>query len=316
MKALSYDRYGGIEVLTFTEQPRPVPGKGEVLVAMRATSINVIDFRIRRGLMGFPMVDRRFPKVPAADVAGVVAEVGLGVTTLAVGDAVFGATNPFKGGALAEFVCLPARQLARKPAALTFAEAATLPIAGLAAWHAIAVLGQVSAGQDVLIHGGSGAVGLFALQMAKRAEARVTTVNGASGLAEVLRLGADTALDYRAPTGQNPAITFDVILNASGQMPFGIGRARLRPHGRLVEPSPDVGLILTSALLNPLRRRKHMMLITSPNTTGLERLAQLAGAGQLRATIGSRHTFAEAAEAFARMEAGGVVGKVVVEFDA
>ena len=313
MKALIYDHFGGTEVLRLADLPRPVPGKGEVLVAMRASSVNVLDGRIRRGMMGFPMVDKRFPKVPGADVAGVVAEVGPGVGTLAPGDAVFGATNAFKGGAFAEFVCLPARQLARKPPEIGFAEAATLPIAGLAAWHAMSVLGKVSAGQRVLVHGASGAVGLFAVQMAKLAEARVTGISGAGGLAEVLRLGADRAVDYRAPAGLDPAARFEVILNASGQMPFAKARALLSPRGRLIEPSPDVGLILSSALMNAVRAQKHLMLLTSPSTAGLDRLAQLAAAGKLQSTIGRRYPLAEAVEAIARMEAGGVVGKVVVE---
>lgn len=316
MQAIAYDRFGGIEVLQLVDRPRPVARAGEVVVAMRATSLNVIDSRIRRGEMGFPLVDRRFPKVPGADVAGVVAEVGPGVTGLSAGDAVLGATNPFRGGAMAEAVAVPARQLARLPAGIGFDAAAALPVAGLAALHAVTVLGQVKAGQEVLVHGASGAVGLFAVQMARQAGARVTGVCGAGGLAEVARLGAERVIDYRGPQALDPGARFDLILNASGQMPFGRGRAFLKPRGRLVEPSPDIATILTSALSNPVRGRKHLMLLTSPATAALERLAAMAASGGIEATIARRYPLAEAAEAFARMEAGGVVGKIVITFGA
>lgn len=191
MKAITYDRFGPIDVMHLAEIPWPRPGKGQVLVKVRAASLNVIDARVRNGMMGL-LAGKKFPKVPGSDLSGVVEEIGPGVTDFNIGDAVYGAADPLKGGALTEYVTLPATQLAPKPKGLSFEEAAAVPVTGLAALYALRNLGKVEAASSVLIHGASGPVGLFAVQIAKDMGAEVTAVAGTAGMEVVRSLGADT----------------------------------------------------------------------------------------------------------------------------
>lgn len=312
MKALAYDKFGSLDVLHDAELPTPPLAKGHVLVTVRASSVNVIDNRVRSGMMG-PLVSKTFPKVPGADLAGDVLQVGDGVTGLKVGDAVFGAVDPFKGGAFAEIAAVPASQLAVKPAELSFEMAASLPIAGIAALASMRDLGQVKSGSKVLVHGGSGAVGLFAIQIAKRLGAHVTAVAGTTGIATMREAGADVVIDYRkqdaaaALTG-----TYDVILNASGALPYGKAQSLLAAAGRHIEPSPTIPLVIGSKIANLFRRRRHLALMAKPSRANLELLATWVADGTLKTTIAMTFPLSRARDALATMEKGGVVGKVVV----
>ncbi len=311
MKAVIYDRFGPADVFRFADVSPPVPAKGQVLVTVRASTVNVIDSRVRAGLMG-PLVNKKFPKMPGADVAGVVAGVGPGVTTFRIGDEVFGAADPFKGGAFAESVAIPQGQLAPKPAGLSYEQAACLPVAGIAALTSLRDLGRVKAGDAVLIHGASGAVGLFAVQIAKRFGARVTAVTGTSGVAAVRGFGADVVIDYRTQDGGTFAEPFDVIVNASGKLPFALGKRFLKPGGRLIEPSPSIPVVIGTILANPFRGRKHFPLMAAFRRVDLETLAAMVAENTLRPTIAKIYALAEFRAAFADMEKGGTVGKVVV----
>jgi NADPH:quinone reductase-like Zn-dependent oxidoreductase len=311
VKALSYDRFGALDVLHVAEAPEPKPGPGQILVAMRASTVNVIDNRVRAGKMGL-LVRKTFPKIPGADVAGIVKALGPGVGDFRIGDEVFGAVDPFVGGAFAEAVNVPAAQLAAKPAGLSFEQAATLPVAGNAALSAIRDLGRLRAGGRVLVHGGSGAVGLFAIAVAKRLGGHVTAVAGASGLDAMAAAGADRVLDYRKPDGARLEGPFDVILDASGAMPFEKGQPLLSPGGVLVEPSPSIPMVIGSALANLVRSRKHRPLMAKPSRATLALLGQWATDGTLRPVIANVFPLAESREALGLMEKGGVVGKVVV----
>lgn len=309
LRALSYDRFGAAEVLHFSELPDPVPGEGEVVVAIDVRSINLIDIRVRKGMLG-PLVNKRFPKVPGADFAGTVVAVGVKVADLQVGARVFGAADPFRGGAFASRIAVPARQVAPLPDALAAEDAAALPIAGLAALQALRDLGRIRPGQQVLIHGATGPVGLFAVQLARLAGAQVTAVAGA-GLDLAGELGATRLIDYRTQTLHDD-MRFDVILNASGRMPFAAGRALLTPAGRLIEPSPTIPVFIGSKLANLFRRQKHMVLATAVRRADLAELARLAGEGAIRVVIAARFGFADSVAAMNQVERGGTVGKVIV----
>lgn len=310
MKAYAYDRFGDAGVLHAADLREPVAGPEDVVVTIAARSINLIDIRVRSGMLG-PLVSKRFPKVPGADFAGVVTAVGRNVWDLRVGDRVFGAADPFKGGSFAERIAVPARQVSPLPPDLAPAEAAALPIAGLAALQALRDLGALRSGQSILIHGATGPVGLYAVQLARLMGARVTAVGGA-GLDTAARFGADVLLDYR--TGQAVANTerFDVILNASGKMPYAVGKAALKPTGRLIEPSPTIPVFIGSKLGNLFRRRKHLVLATQVRSSDLAHLAKLVGDGTLTPVITATFPFDDTLPAFALVERGGVVGKVVV----
>lgn len=312
MKALAYDKFGSLDVLRVAELPTPPLAKGHVLVGVRASAVNVIDNRVRSGMMG-PLVNKTFPKVPGGDVAGIVQEVGEGVTGLKRGDVVFGAVDPFKGGAFAEFAAVPASQLALMPAELSFETSASLPIAGVAALASMRDLGQVKSGSKVLVHGGSGAVGLFAIQIAKHLGAHVTSVAGTAGLAAMRDAGSDIVLDYRKPESASALVgPYDVILNASGALPYAKARALLAAAGRLIEPSPTIPLVIGSKIANLFRRHKHLALMAKPSRTDLELLANWVIDGILQPTIALTFPLSQARDALAAMERGGVVGKVII----
>jgi NADPH:quinone reductase-like Zn-dependent oxidoreductase len=313
MQAISYDRFGGPEVLRLVDIPRPVPGKGQVLVRVRASAINVIDSRVRNGVMGV-LAGKKFPRIPGADVAGTIEAVGPGVQGLAVCDRVYGAVAAFKGGAMAEYAVVPAGQVARMPESLGFAEAAALPVAAVAALHSLRNLGQVRPGSRVLIHGASGPVGLYALQMARGMQVSVTAVVGSGGMDLAREFGAATVLDYRGDLSALESQRFDLIINASGAMPWAKGRSVLSPKGRLVEPSPTISLVLISAIANLFRSAKHLPLMSVPRTADLNTLTAMVDAGTLRPLIAAEYPLAEARTAFEDAERGGSTGKRVVVF--
>lgn len=310
LKAVSYDRFGDAGVLQFADLPEPVAGRDDVLVAIEARSVNLIDIRVRKGMLG-PLVNKRFPKVPGADFAGMVLATGRNVRDLPPGTRVFGAAGPFRGGAFAERIAVPAAQVAPVPTSLSGADAATLPIAGLAALQSLRDLGRLAPGNRVLVHGATGPVGLMAVQIAKHLGAQVTAVGGA-GLDVARALGADALVDYRDGEAVPRGAGFDVILNASGKMPYVAGLDLLVPDGRLIEPSPTIPLFLGSRIGNLFRRRKHLALATQIRRADLVHLAKLVGDGTIRTVIAASLPFERSLEALAMVEKGGVVGKVVV----
>ncbi len=174
MKALRIDSYGGSEVLEIVDIARPDPGPGEALVEVHAASVNPIDWKIREGYMK-AFVDIPMPHVMGRDVSGVVADLGDGVESLSVGDAVFGTAAANRDGTHAEFVAIDAAMLARKPARIDHVDMASLPIAALSAYAGLVTHGNLAEGEKVLIHAGAGGVGVIAIQLAKNIGATVAT---------------------------------------------------------------------------------------------------------------------------------------------
>lgn len=313
MKAVSYDHFGQIDVLHFTDMPDPVVAPGQVLVAVRAVSVNVIDGRVRSGLMG-PLVDKKFPKIAGADFAGDIIAVGEGVSGFKVGDRVFGATNPFKGGALAEKVVVPTTAIAIMPPGLDYTTAAAVPVASLAALYALRELGKTTPNSEVLIHGCSGGTGLTAIQLAKTMGAKVTGVCGTSGVAISRAMGADTVVDYQAGSVKLTKL-YDVIINFSGRLPFKAATPFLKADGRFIEPSPTIPVFIGSQLANLFRNQKHLMLQTTAHSADLAYLADLITKGKLRIQIAATYPFAQFAAAFQAQERGGTIGKNVIQIN-
>lgn len=294
----------------FAELPEPRPGDGDVVVAIEARSVNLIDIRIRKGMMG-PLVNKRFPKIPGADFSGTITTIGKNVRDLHVGQRVFGASDPFRGGAFAERIAVPLGQIAPIQEGLSMTDAAALPIAGLATLQSLRDLGGVKSGDRVLIHGATGPVGLFAVQLAKRMGGHVTAVAGA-GLDVARMLGADILIDYRSLQTTPERATYDVIVNASGKMPFATGKDLLNSRGRLIEPSPSVPVFIGSKIGNMFRRRKHLVLATQVRRADLIYLAKLVADGEIKVVIKASFPFDEALQGLSLVERGGSIGKIVI----
>ncbi|MGE7390775.1 NADP-dependent oxidoreductase [Streptomyces sp. NPDC004126] len=279
MRAVAQDGFGGPEVLGVVEVERPEPGPAEVLVRVHAAGVNPTDswHRATGGLAGEPV---RL----GWDVSGVVEAVGIGVTTLAPGDEVFGMPrHPVPAGTYAEYVTSPARHLVRKPAALTHVQAAALPLAALTAWQALVDTAGVRPGQRVLVHAAAGGVGHLAVQIAK---ARGAYVIGTARAAhhEFLRgLGADELVDYTAVDFGGAVEPVDVVVDAVGGE-YGPRSLRvLRPGGIVVSLASPAEARLAEAA-RPLGVRAVFMAVEA-DQAGMREIAALVEAGLLRPEV-------------------------------
>lgn len=310
MRAIVYDRYGPPEVLEVRELPSPVPAAGEVLVRVRAAALNPKDSLIRKGK--FRAVTRaRFPRLLGYDVAGVVGAVGEHVTRFRVGDDVFGMKQAWAGGTIAEEVCMLGDELALKPPKLSFEDAAALPLAGLTALQALRDEGRLKPGQKVLINGGSGGVGVFAIQIARALGAHVTTTSSARNLELCRSLGAHETWDYAAKNGLEPGAGWDVFFDVFGNRRFSRVRAALSPTGTYVSTVPAVNTAVLHVLTRFSARRARLVVVHS-NGRDLEQLAQWAHAGTLAAVVDRVVPFTEVGSGQAHVETKRARGKVVI----
>jgi len=312
MKAAVVTDFGGPEKVEIRDLPRPDPGAGEVLVRQRASSLNPLDWKLRRGRLRFVM-RVRVPAVLGFDVAGTVEAVGSGVTRFAPGDEVFGGSW---GGAHAEFVAVPEGFLARKAGCLSFEESAAGAGSSLTALVALRDVAHVGPEQHVLVNGGTGGVGSAAVRISRALGARVTATGG-PGSGDFLReLGAERALDYTGDDFAAGNDRYDVIFDAANASTFWRAARVLSPKGIYVTTMPGPGPFLAAlgARLAGLfgYRKRCGWVIVKPGTAGLESLAKLAGEAKVRPAIDSIFPLERIREAHERLESGHPRGKVVV----
>jgi len=314
MKAMVYSKYGPPESLELQNIDKPAAGGSDVLVKVLASSVNWLDWHFLTGkpLMARLMAGVFKPKYPVLgiDVAGLVEEVGSGVTEFQPGDAVFGAA---KHGCFAEYVVLHEEALVKKPDGLTFEEAAAMPGTGVPALHAIHDHGHIKPGHSVLINGASGGVGSFAVQIARAYGAVVTGVCSESNLGLVLSAGADQVIDYNredfARDGQKYDLIFDVVANRS----YSECREALLPHGIYLTSAFSPLLVVRSAFskigggatLVPLPPKP-------PSKSDLDSLVDLYEAGNLKPIIDRCYPLHELPAALRYLEKGHARGKVVI----
>ncbi|MEU2538052.1 NADP-dependent oxidoreductase [Streptomyces iakyrus] len=307
MRAISQDVLGGPEVLKEVEIERPAPKPNEVLVRVRAAGVNPTDWKHRAtgGFLGEP------PFVLGWDVSGVVEAVGIGVVAFAPGDEVFGMLPyPYGHGSHAEYVIAPVRALARKPAGVDHTQAGALPLVSLTAWQALTEHADLRPGQRVLIHAAAGGVGHVAVQIAKARGAYVIGTASA-GKHEFLRgIGVDETIDYRETDFTEAVKDADVVLDTIGGDNALRSLRVLRPGGVLVSILP-VGPDDLYEEAERLGVRALRMLVDA-DRSGMEAIADLVGAGKLRATIAGTFPLAEAAEAHALGDTGRTTGKLVL----
>ncbi|GHF80129.1 NADPH:quinone reductase [Streptomyces filamentosus] len=307
MRAISQDVHGAPDVLREVVLPRPVPGPGQILVAVRAAGVNPTDWKHRTA--GF-FVDR-LPLVLGWDVSGVVAAVGFGVTLFKPGDEVFGMLPyPHGVGSHAEYVTGPARAFAAKPAGLDHVQAGALPLAALTAYQALVDTAGVRAGQRVLVHGAAGGVGHLAVQIAKARGAYVIGTASAPKHDFLRSLGADEVVDYRTTDFRDAVRDVDVVLDTVS----GDTRVRsldvLRPGGVLVGLLP--GTDPEEAERARARGVRVENLLVEADHAGMNAVAALAASGALRAHVEAVFPLSEAADAHALGETDRTTGKIVL----
>ncbi|MGW8352657.1 NAD(P)-dependent alcohol dehydrogenase [Streptomyces wedmorensis] len=322
MKAWVQDRYGSADVLEFAEVERPVPGEREVLVRVHAAAVNAADWHLMRG---DPYVARlalglRRPKerIRGRDFAGRVEAVGAGVTGLRPGDEVFGEAP----GAFAEYVCAPEEATERKPAGLTFEQAAAIPLAGNTALMGLRDLGGVRPGGKVLVNGASGGVGTFAVQLAKAFGAEVTGVCSTRNATLVLGLGADRVIDYTRQDFTTGPDRYDLVFDLVGNRSLAELRRILSPTGVLVLSGGGVfeggsafgpmGLIIKGQLLSRLSGRRLHVLTAEPRRENLATLRELAENGDITPVVERTYPLDEAPRALRYVEGEHARAKVVL----
>lgn len=326
MKAIVYLHYGGPEVLEYSEIEKPAPDKGEVLLRVRATSVNAADYRVMRADPFLARLENGLfkPKkmqILGCDVAGVVEEVGADVTRFAVGDKVFGDALHDGMGAFAEYVCLRESVLASSPESMGFEEAAAVPLAGVTALQGIRDLGDVQPGQSVLVQGAGGGVGTFVVQIAKAKGAEVTAVCGAGSAELVSSLGADRVIDYAKEDFTQESRKYDVILGVNGYHSLAEYKRCLNAGGRYVMIGGANKQIFESLLLGRFSfmfSGKTMSLLNIDEAllaTDLLQLRELLSSGKLRPVIDRTFVLDETADAIRYVEKGHVRGKVVITVD-
>lgn len=323
------NRFGGPEVFQSADSPRPAVKAGHVLIRVAASSVNPVDYKIRRGTA--QAIAPAFPAVLHGDVAGVIEEVGEGVTTFKPGDEVYACAGGVKGlgGALAEFMLADAALVALKPKSLSMAEAAALPLVAITAWEGLIDRAKVSRGQKVLVHGATGGVGHIGIQLAKWAGATVFATGSAEEkLAIARKLGADVGINYRqrsvadyvADAQRTEGRGFDVVFDTIGQDNLNRSFEAAALNGTVVSISSS-----TTGDLSPVYRKGltlHAVFMLIPMLYGIGRahhgeiltkLAQLVDEGQIRPLVDKQiFKFEEVGAAHAKLEAGQAIGKIVL----
>ncbi|WP_406631238.1 NADP-dependent oxidoreductase [Amycolatopsis sp. WGS_07] len=307
MKAVRYHRYGGSEVLAYEDAERPVPGAGQVLVKVAATSFNPVDLGIRAGGLQevFPL---EFPHVPGIEVAGTIAELGPGVDGHQVGDAVVAFLPMNADGAAAEYAIAPAEALAAAPRTVELTDAAALPVGGLTAWQALFDDAHLKAGQTVLINGASGAVGSYAVQLAHEAGATVTATSSPRHEERLRGYGADRIIGHLDFTASPlTAGQFDVVVNLVPTTPEETAALTglVADGGALVStttPPPD----------NPGRGIRTARVFVVSDAGQLAGLVSRVDAGTLRITVADRRPLADLPAVHDEAASGRLVGKTVL----
>jgi NADPH:quinone reductase-like Zn-dependent oxidoreductase len=322
MRALVQDRYGGADVLQLTDEPVPAIHDGEVLVRVRAASLNAADLEYLRGDTIVRIAGLRRPphRIPGSDVAGVVAEVGPNVAGLALGDEVFGDLFSSGFGAFAQFVAAPASSLTLKPADLSFEQVATLPQAAALAWQSLHDGHGVAPGDQVLISGAGGGVGTVAVQLAVAAGAEVTGVDRASKEELVRSLGSSRFIDFESQDYTRTGERYDLIIDAQARRSVRAVRRALRPAGRYAIVGGSITRILETAVLGLIIGRiseQRLGVVTwRSNDPGImSALIESIREGRLTPVIDSTIPLGDAPEAFRRLAAGEILGKVVIVSD-
>jgi NADPH:quinone reductase-like Zn-dependent oxidoreductase len=328
MKAYVVDEYK--RPMRAGNAPEPTVGDHDVLVEVHAAGVNLLDAKVRDGEFRL-FLPNEAPFVLGHDVAGIVGRVGSAVTRFRLGDEVYGRARDGRIGTFAERIAVHEDDLAVKPASLSMAEAASVPLVALTAWQALVETAKLKPGQKVLVQAGSGGVGTYAIQLAKHLGATVATTTGTSNVEWVRDLGADVVVDYRIQDFETVVQGYDVVLDSQGGDTLAKSLRVLAPGGMAIgiagPPDPDfarrLGLrvplraviaLLSSRTRRAARRRgvRYAFLFMRASGAQLDEITRLTDAGALRPVVDRTYPFDEAPQALAHVEGGRAKGKVVI----
>ena len=334
MRAAFIERYGSNEVVQLSERPEPTIGPHDLLVQVRAASVNPIDLATRSGRVK-PLLNYQLPLILGSDLSGVVLQVGAAVRRFKPRDEVYARLEKHRIGAFAERVALAEDVAALKPSNLTHTEAASIPLVGLTAYQALIEIGQLRDGQRILVQAGSGGVGTFAIQLARHVGASVATTVSQRNATLVRQLGADVTIDYRTERFEERLHGYDVVLDTQSGKTLERGFRVLRPGGVIITvaglPSfrvaqeHHINPLLAMALYwleqrwHSLARRhrvRYAYLFMRPDGAQLERITDLLETRAIRPVIDRVFPFEQIREALAYSESGRATGKIIIEVTA
>src|SRR6266446_5807651 len=307
MKAIVVHEYGGPEVLKLEDVPRPVPKENEILVKVIAAGVNPVDSAARSQKFA-QFLNIKLPAIPGYDIAGVVEKTGSTVTKLKAGDPVYAYIALDKGGGYAEYALATEKETSLKPKSLNYVEAAAVPLVALTAWQALIDTAKLSAGQTVLIHGGSGGVGSFAIQIAKARSAKVFATASTPNQDLLKQLGADVAIDYTKQKFEDVAKDVDVVLDS-------VGKDTLTRSYGIVKK----GGIIVSLVARPDQAEldKHGIrgapLGVEPNSDELAEITKLIDERKIKVIVSQTLPLAEAAKAQTQVDTHHTRGKIVLK---
>ncbi len=306
MKAVRIHEYGDATVLRFEEAPRPVCTAEDVLIRVVGSSVNPVDWKIRRGYLK-EMIPYAMPIIPGWDVSGVVEEIGAKVSRFQVGDAVYSRPDITRDGTYAEWIAVRESEVAFKPRTVSHISAAVLPLAGITAWEGLVNVGKAASGQRVLIHAAAGGVGSLAVQIAKAHGAHVIGTGSGANRALIESLGADEFVDYRTTALRDAVRNVDLVLDTMGGETQEASWAVMAPGGLLVSMVSDPAEAVTRW---PQLRAASIFI--GPDVPALERLAALVDEGKVRPVIGAEFALRDIRKAHALSESGHVRGKIAL----
>jgi NADPH:quinone reductase-like Zn-dependent oxidoreductase len=307
MKAVVVHQYGGPEVLKYEEVPRPEPADDQILIRVIAAGVNPVDALIRSGVFA-KYFKSKLPLIPGYDVAGTVEKAGAKITKFKAGDPVYAYLGLKDGGGYAEYAVGTEKEAAPKPKTLNYTEAAAVPVVALTAWQALVDTAKLSAGQTVLIHGGSGGVGSFAIQIAKAKGAKVIATASTPNQDLLKQLGADVAIDYTKVKFEEVAKDVDVVLDSVGKDTLSRSYGVLKKGGFIVSlvAKPDAAELDKHGI-------KGSGLNVEANSDELAQIGKLIDAKKIKVILSQVLPLADAAKAQAQAETGHTRGKIVLK---
>jgi len=306
MKAIVVHEYGGPEVLHYEEAPRPQPNDNEVLIRVIAASVNPVDAAIRSGKYA-EYFHTKLPLIPGMDAAGVIEKAGSKITALKAGDPVYAFFTLREEGGYGEFALAKEGEVARKPSSITYEEAAAVPAAGSTAWQALVDAAKLGAGQTVLIHGGSGGVGHFAIQIAKARGARVIATASTANQEFLKKLGVDQAIDYTATKFEDVVKDVDVVLDAVGGDTLRRSYSVVKKGGIIVTIAgePDQAALDAHGI-------RGVSISAAPKSETFAELTRLIEDGKVKPVVTQVFPLAEVAKAQEQIATRHTRGKIIL----
>lgn len=316
MKKVIYNQFGNANVLEIIEAEIPKIIQDEVLIQVKAVSINPLDWKLFSGSQKM-LSGKKFPKMVGIDFSGIVRELGNNNTDFKVGDEVFGAVkDPMKEGVLAEYITIKTEQLTLKPTNISFSQATAMTSVGAPAIKAFEEQIKLKEGQKVLINGASGGVGMIAIQVAKRANSTVTAVSSTKGLKHTKEWGADFVIDYRKEDVSKLKIKYDIILELSGKLTFKQAKNLMTPNAVFITlmGAGTMKDLLFGKISSLFSKRKFYPIIAPATSSIREKLSKYAEKG-LKIHIDKTYSIDEVKTAYAEIQKKSIIGKAVISME-